>query len=621
MVFAPLTTLAIGLFFIFVWAPHPWGWRGIDQYDALAKELALGKPFSTTDVPWGYTYYLAICFRLFGEHTWVPVVGQAIINAAAPLLLFLLARPAVGQRIASLAAWLTAILSFNTVYASTQSSDAICTVLFLLAVLWFVRGHKRSSAVAFAVAGVLSGVVPQFRPNMILLPVMVAAAYAVWAPRSLRRLAHSAVFLAAMVAVLMPWVVRNYRFTGTILPTSTHGGIQLWYGTLQTGEHLESKAHNPRAAFASPAFPYTSMNETIVITAASACERDLPSRLAFRTSRDANWRWIDGVKTPGGPDRFELPAQALPTVVHYYLEAGGETSPPGGAAEPLIYYVSDNHLGDLDTAGEMLDFFDIARLSRQVAGLDAPAVDRGADINLDGRIDTADLAAAVALQLPEVRDRAALLGVERDGDLAVLRLADGSSIGVPPGMTKQSDVFVNGELATTLVSRYRTMASIRSPRPRCVAMEEIAVNQVFYRREPHEMRRYTALAFDNINRDPLAFVAASAYRLVRLFIIRGTDDRMTTFQFPLSRVIFQAGMVASLLYFVAFLAGVVIAWRARSPFLYALIPIAYVPLTICFVLTNMRYTITVQPLMFVFVAMTVAAVFKLGTPAAATSRT
>jgi hypothetical protein len=135
------------------------------------------------------------------------------------------------------------------------------------------------------------------------------------------------------------------------------------------------------------------------------------------------------------------------------------------------------------------------------------------------------------------------------------------------------------------------------------------------------MRRYTALAFDNIGRDPLAFATASAYRMVRLFIIRGTDDLATTHQFPLSRLIFEAGFVASIAYFAAFLAGVVIAWRARSPFLYALIPIVYVPLTICFVLTNMRYTITVQPLMFVFVAMTVAAVLRLGGPVTEPSRT
>jgi len=46
-----------------------------------------------------------------------------------------------------------------------------------------------------------------------------------------------------------------------------------------------------------------------------------------------------------------------------------------------------------------------------------------------------------------------------------------------------------------------------------------------------------------------------------------------------------------------------------------------VPLTICFVLTNMRYTITVQPLMFVFVAIAVAAALKLGGPVTAPSRT
>ena len=42
--------------------------------------------------------------------------------------------------------------------------------------------------------------------------------------------------------------------------------------------------------------------------------------------------------------------------------------------------------------------------------------------------------------------------------------------------------------------------------------------------------------------------------------------------------------------------------RRRSAALILLVPILYVPATICFVLTNMRYTITVQPLMFVFVA-------------------
>jgi len=68
--------------------------------------------------------------------------------------------------------------------------------------------------------------------------------------------------------------------------------------------------------------------------------------------------------------------------------------------------------------------------------------------------------------------------------------------------------------------------------------------------------------------------------------------------------------VLSLGYFLLFLAGVVVAWRRRSALLPLLVPIAYVPATICFVLTNQRYTVTVQPLMFAFVALALVTFFR-----------
>ena len=185
--YASLTTLAIGLFFVFVWAPHPWTWRGIDQYDELARALARGEPFGTTDVPWGYAYFVAVFYRVFPDSPWAPVTAQVFINALVPLLLYRLARPAVGTRVAALAAWITAVFSFNTIYASTQTSDSICTVVFLAAVLCFVRAHTTSSAWAFAAAGVLAGIAPQFRPNMILLPVLIIGGYLFWPPRGRQR--------------------------------------------------------------------------------------------------------------------------------------------------------------------------------------------------------------------------------------------------------------------------------------------------------------------------------------------------------------------------------------------------------------------------------------------------
>ena len=122
------------------------------------------------------------------------------------------------------------------------------------------------------------------------------------------------------------------------------------------------------------------------------------------------------------------------------------------------------------------------------------------------------------------------------------------------------------------------------------------MNDVFYRRELHLMRRYTALAFDNIRREPVAFAAAAAYRVLRLFVVRPAGDLATTYQFAWGRVVYSSALVLSLECFLLFLAGVVVAWRRRSALLPLLVPIAYVPATICFVLTNQRYTVTVQPL-------------------------
>src|SRR5260221_8608186 len=109
-------TLALGLFFIFVWAPHPWGWEGFDHYHQLALTVASGHPFPTMEVPWGYAYFLAAFYRLFGDHPWIPLVVQALLNATVPLLVFLLARTWFDESIAVVAAVITGVFSFNTVY-------------------------------------------------------------------------------------------------------------------------------------------------------------------------------------------------------------------------------------------------------------------------------------------------------------------------------------------------------------------------------------------------------------------------------------------------------------------------------------------------------------------------
>src|SRR4030081_2634413 len=106
-------SFAIALLFIFVRAPHPWGWEGFDHYHEIALELAAGRPFPTLEVPWGYAYFLAAFYRLFGDRVWIPLVAQVALNALMPLLVFAFARTWLDRPTAVLAALLTGLLSFN----------------------------------------------------------------------------------------------------------------------------------------------------------------------------------------------------------------------------------------------------------------------------------------------------------------------------------------------------------------------------------------------------------------------------------------------------------------------------------------------------------------------------
>jgi hypothetical protein len=634
---ASALTLALGYFFIFVWAPHPWSWQGIDAYHELAKSLARGEPFQTTDVPWGYAYYAAFFYRMFGDRIWVPLVVQATLNGAVPVLLYRLVEPLAGRRTATLAALIVGAFSFNTIYASTQSSDTICTVLFMTALLAFAAGVRRQTITPFVVSGLLLGLVPQFRPNMVLFPGLMIVAYLALPPRSARRLGQMAVFAILVLALQMPWIVRNYRLTGLVLPTSTHGGIQLWYGTLQVGEHLESRAHNPRFYFASPAFTYTSLwGRPIVITSLyRPCfdDRSIPTQLVYWTDRDRQPRSVGPQAGWGESGRaiFEVPGQPNNTVLYYFLQqtrpADGATFalPLEGAGNPYVAFVSDDHLGDLDRHDDVIDVFDLVRILRHVAWQEPLRAADRLDLNRDGRVDHADVELILRLLMPAMAERFAatpLQQIESAADAVTLRLADGSWISVPRDFGgRQTDLTLSlhGEMAPELLSRTRTFTSIAHPPRRLRAGEcepggEVTLNQPFYLGEPHMMQRFMALAMDNIRRDPGAFASASLYRFVRMFVVRGTSDQSTAQQFSGSRLVYGVGTLLSIAYLGVFFAGVVIAWRRRSALVLFLIPIVYVPLTICFVLTNMRYTVTVQPLMFAFVAVAIAAALRVDAP-------
>jgi hypothetical protein len=60
----------------------------------------------------------------------------------------------IANRIATVAALLAGLFSFNTVYAPTQSPDALCTVLFTAAIVTFTHERRHRDRRLLALAGI-----------------------------------------------------------------------------------------------------------------------------------------------------------------------------------------------------------------------------------------------------------------------------------------------------------------------------------------------------------------------------------------------------------------------------------------------------------------------------------
>ena len=82
----------------------------------------------------------------------------------------------------------------------------------------------------------------------------------------------------------------------------------------------------------------------------------------FRTDRDPEPVAIRPVLREGKTLTFEWPGQPSPTAIYYSFG-----SSHGPASEESVYFVSSDHLGDLDRHDVLLDIFDVIRLVRWLA--------------------------------------------------------------------------------------------------------------------------------------------------------------------------------------------------------------------------------------------------------------
>ncbi len=217
-------------------------------YWELAGKIRLGEPFEVTyfaDLPHfalrtpGYPVFLAVCQCLFGVRAMPVRLAQATLGAACVGLVASLTRKALPSKgtLPLIAAAIAAVDPFVVANSAFLLSEALFLPLMLaaqvgFAVLWEPKGETRLSPGQTLGWGLLTGAVSGsavlVRPSWALfVPIMLAVWFLL---RGRKAIGRGVIVLLGLIAVMMPWWVRNDRIYGRFVPTALWMGASLYDG-------------------------------------------------------------------------------------------------------------------------------------------------------------------------------------------------------------------------------------------------------------------------------------------------------------------------------------------------------------------------------------------------------
>jgi len=248
---APLSVfgVAVGMRLLYAWILLPWAAAafnfdtapGTDGYYHIADCLLQGAGFrfrpdfgeTMFRLP-GYPLFLCALWWLFGPTLWVVQAVQALIGGCTSLLIFHLGKRYFGWLVGLLAGLAFAFWPIDWTVCARYVTEPLYVFLLVLSLVLLLRLIERPRIGPAVVLGLIMGFASLVREVNVLLIPLLAAVVPLLPPAKGRRLKCVAALAATvMIAalVMLPWIVRGYRLTGSLVLPTTGGGVGLMYTT------------------------------------------------------------------------------------------------------------------------------------------------------------------------------------------------------------------------------------------------------------------------------------------------------------------------------------------------------------------------------------------------------
>lgn len=223
--------------------PH-YGISFADDYDRLAYNLANGNGYrfapglaETLMREPGYPLFLAGVFKIFGYSLAAARFANFVLAIGIALLIVPLARRIDPRPAVAAVAAMVFLLHPGVILAEARGGVEL---LFMFVVMLFMvalyRAVENGRSADYVVAGALLGLTVLIRSTPILFPALLLVyliAVSHGAKERRRAVISAMLLVVAMVAVMSPWIVRNFRLTGELVPTSSMLGV-----SVQSGQYI-----------------------------------------------------------------------------------------------------------------------------------------------------------------------------------------------------------------------------------------------------------------------------------------------------------------------------------------------------------------------------------------------
>jgi 4-amino-4-deoxy-L-arabinose transferase-like glycosyltransferase len=226
------------------WRDHwEFGWETGRIAHSLATGHGFASPLYGAEGPTAwmgpvYPFLLSIVFRLFGSFTTSSAVAILALNSVFSALIcvpvYFIAKRVFGDSTAMWTGWIWALYPYAIYFAASRVWETSLTALLFTLAVWmtYVLADEMSLgrwifyAAVWAITSLTSPV------TLVALPLMLAW---IWHRNSKTAggrvfAARASMFVLVFLALVSPWLVRNYRTFHRFIPFRDNLWLEFWVG-------------------------------------------------------------------------------------------------------------------------------------------------------------------------------------------------------------------------------------------------------------------------------------------------------------------------------------------------------------------------------------------------------